>query len=206
MVYFCERCETHRNFKPLSVVEVRDREEPFPQQFTFATCEICYYPAVYSRDDYDLGAGFEDDEYYRVYPPHERSVPFVLPTIVRESYDEAVRCEVHKSWIACVTMVGRTLEAVTKEYAPEVRSMFGGLKKMYDDGAISQEIHDWANELRSIRNIGAHATAKKLSRQDAKESLDFLQAILETIYYMRPKFIAMKARRGEASIASQSVS
>lgn len=203
MIYFCEHCETHRNFNSLSVAEVRGGG--FPEEFTFAVCEVCHYPAVYSREDYDLGEGFEDDEYYRVYPPHERTVSFVLPAIVRESYDEAVRCESHKSWIACVTMVGRTLEAVTKEYAPEVRNMFGGLKKMYQDGAISQEIHDWANELRAIRNIGAHATPQKLSRQDATESLDFLQAILETIYYMRPKFIAMKARRGVTSIAPPAV-
>jgi hypothetical protein len=200
VIYFCKHCEAHRNFRSLSVTEVRS--DAFPEQFTFAACEACSYPAVYLREDYDLGAGFDDDEYYRVYPPHERAVSFALPGIVKESYEEAVRCEVHKSWIACVTMVGRTLEAVTKEYAPSEKSMFGGLKRMYDDGAISQEIHDWANELRAIRNIGAHATQQKLSRQDARESLDFLQAILETIYYMRPKFVAMKARRQTPSTSS----
>lgn len=200
MIYFCEHCEAHRNFKTLSVSEVRS--DAFPEQYTFAACEYCKYPGVFYRVDYDLGGGFDDDEYYRVYPAHDRAISYALPSIVKESYEEAVRCEVHKSWIACVTMVGRTLEAVTKEYAPDVRSMFGGLKKMYDDGAISQEINDWANELRAIRNIGAHATQQKLSRQDARESLDFLQAILETIYYMRPKFMAMKARRHAPSIAT----
>ncbi len=41
-------------------------------------------------------------------------------------------------------------------------------------------------------------TDEPISRQDAEEALDFLQAILELLYYMRPKFQHMKARRASA--------
>jgi hypothetical protein len=33
--------------------------------------------------------------------------------------------------------------------------------------------------------------------EDASDSLDFLDAIVETIYRLRPKFQAMKARRAQ---------
>lgn len=191
MIYQCSFCDKHMQYTPLAVHVVGD--EILPEEFTFAACPECRIPVVFTRAD--LGDGFEADDYYRVYPPHERAIHFTLPPVVKESYEEAVRCETHRSWIACVTMVGRTLEAVTKEYAPTARTMYLGLQKMHTDGIISQEISDWADELRVIRNYGAHATNQKITREDASEALDFLQAILETLYYMRPKFKLMKARR-----------
>jgi hypothetical protein len=200
VIYYCDNCEAHKSFKPLRVHELRD--EGYSSEFTFASCEACDHPVVFQRDDYGFGDGFNDDEYLRVYPPHERSITFHLPSIVRESYEEAIRCESHKIYIACVVMIGRTLEAVTNEHAPDERGMFNGLKKMAQDGTISQEIYQWADVLRWMRNVGAHPTAQKVSRVDASEALDFLQAILETVYYMRPKFNAMKARRDSRSNTS----
>lgn len=192
MIYYCDQCEKHTNFHPLQVHLLPD-EAP-PEEHTFAKCDACNKPAIFLRED--VGDGFESDFYYRLYPPHDRHIGFLLPPVVRTSYEEAVKCEGAKSWIACVTMVGRTLEAVTKAYDPKPKSMFAGLQAMHKDGAISQEIYEWANELRVIRNFGAHATDEPISRQDAEEALDFLQAIMELIYYMRPKFQQMKTRRG----------
>lgn len=191
MIYYCDHCEKHTNFHPLQS-HIFPNEGP-PEEYTFAKCDACDKPAVFLRED--MGDGFDNDFYYRLYPPHDRHIGFLLPPVVRTSYEEAVKCEGAKSWIACVAMVGRTLEAVTKAYDPKQKTMFAGLQAMHKDGAISQEISEWANELRVIRNFGAHATDEPISRQDAEEALDFLQAILELLYYMRPKFQQMKARR-----------
>jgi hypothetical protein len=193
MIYICTNCEKHTSFIPIQV-HLLPNEAP-PEEYTFARCEECDKPAVFLRED--VGVGFEGDEYYRMFPAHDRHIGYLLPKVVRTSYEEAVRCESAKSWIACATMAGRALEAVTKDYDPKQRTMFAGLQQMYKNGAISQEIHDWANELRVIRNYGAHASEENIDRQDATEALDFLQAILETLYYMRPKFQRMKARRSK---------
>lgn len=194
LIYYCEHCEKHVNFHPLQMHVLPD-EGP-PEEYTFAKCDACNRPAVFFRED--MGDGFESDSYYRMFPPHERHLGFLLPKVVLTSYEEAVRCEGAKSWIACVTMVGRTLEAVIKDYDPKLKTMFVGLQAMHKAGALSQEIFDWSNELRVVRNFGAHATDEPISQQDAKEALDFLQAILELFYYMRPKFQQMKARRAAA--------
>jgi hypothetical protein len=193
MIYTCDNCEKHTNFVPIQVHLLPDAGPP--EEYTFARCEVCDRPALFLRED--IGIGFENDDYYRMFPAHDRHIGFALPKVVRTSYEEAVRCENSKSWIACVTMVGRTLEAVTKAYDPTQRTMFAGLQAMYKNGAISQEIHEWANELRVIRNYGAHASDEPIDRQDASEALDFLQAILELLYYMRPKFQQMQARRAK---------
>jgi hypothetical protein len=91
-------------------------------------------------------------------------------------------------------MVGRTLEAVCKEFQPITKSIFDGLTKLHSNGIISDEILDWANHLRFIRNSGAHATADVIDSVDATEALDFLQVILEILYDLQPKFKKMKAK------------
>ncbi len=63
----------------------------------------------------DLGNGFESDNYYRLWPAQSRHLAFTLPEIVRQSYDEAVKCENAKAYVAAVVMVRRALEAITKE-------------------------------------------------------------------------------------------
>lgn len=142
-----------------------------------------------------MGDGFNKDGYYRLYPPQERHITHNLPDIVRQSYDQAVLCEAGRAWTACVVMVGRTLEAVCKEFDPATKNIFKGLKTMYDKHLISEEVLEWADELRVLRNLGAHATKERIDRSDAKGALDFLQAILEILYDLRPKFEDFTRRR-----------
>lgn len=187
----CYACEQPRTLTVARIHRLPD-EGP-PTEYTFAYCSNCGKPSLFYRED--MGDGFDKDSYYRLYPAQERHIGYRLPEVVRQSYEEAVRCESARSWMACVVMVGRTLEAVCKEFDPGARSILKGLKSMYDKGIISQELLDWANELRVLRNLGAHATSEPINRTDAKSALDFLQAIIEILYDLRPKFEDFRRRR-----------
>lgn len=193
IVYLCEWCDKTTAFKVISQHHRYSYAEP-PEETTFAACEECQSSALFVREDF--GEGFDEDSFYRIHPPHERHLGFYLPDIVRSSYEEAARCETSKAWLGCAVMVGRTLEAVCKEFDPAIKSIYQGLKDLHAKGTLSQDMLDWATELRLIRNIGAHATADKVSAIDAHESVDFLQAMLEIMYDLRPKFQKLKERRG----------
>lgn len=195
LAFFCNECHKSTIMDILHdyTFEVRIGE---PYQVIFAKCKNCEYPTLYTREF--LGFTGKETNWgylYQMYPPDKRELSYILPEIVNESYAEAVKCERVNAWIATVTMAGRSLEAVCKEYDPSSKTIFTGLEKMKNDGAISQEIFEWANELRVLRNIGAHASKVEIKKEDATETLDFLQAILEIIYHLRPKFNEMKNRR-----------
>jgi hypothetical protein len=70
---------------------------------------------------------------------------------------------------------------------------------MKEKGLISEELSQWGDELRFIGNIGAHPTDDVVTELDSKEALEFLEAIVETIYHLRPKFQAMRLRRARGS-------
>ncbi len=191
MIYNCWHCEEPRNFA-ITATQVLPDEGP-PEEYSFAICETCHHPAVFYRED--MGDGFENDAYYRLYPPHDRHIGYILPDLVRESYEDAVRCENAKLWTPAAVMVGRALEAVCREYAPGEKSIHKGLQVMEANGLISKELLQWADQLRLLRNMGAHPSAQRLTREDATEGIDFLQAILEIMYDLRPRFEKMKLRR-----------
>lgn len=187
----CPQCEQPRTFT-VDFVHRLPEEGP-PEEYTVCHCDVCKKPAIFYRED--MGDGFDKDSFYRVYPAQGRHVGYYLPDIVRQSYEEAVRCEAAKTWIACVVMVGRTLEAVCKEFDPPSKTVFEGLKSLHSKGIISNELLEWATELRVLRNLGAHATNQKIDFVDATGALDFLQAILEILYDLRPRFEQFKDRR-----------
>lgn len=173
--------------------------DEWPYEYALGQCDTCTAPALFEREWF---ANDAFSEYIRVYPPDSRLLNFRLPKLVKSSYTEAVACERNKLYVACAVMVGRTLEVVCQEYALGVRSMRDALTRMETNGTISKEMHEWADQLRVVRNFGAHATEEKITMEDAVEALDFLQAILEVVYDLRPKFQRMKQRRASAEPGS----
>jgi len=188
----CKDCDRYTLFRVKGGHRYYHDPSGMTGEYVLGVCDECSAPSLFLRvsefgDDYGI--------YSRVYPPNERAIHFRIPERVKQSYDEAVKCEIANAWLACVAMVGRALEAITKEYAPKSTSIYKGLLSMKTEGIIGQEIYEWAEKLRNIRNIGAHITGETVSKDDAKDSLDFLQVILETLYHLRPKYEAMNQRR-----------
>ena len=167
--------------------------EDLREEFTYLVCARCQRPMVLTRNDY--GGGFEEDEYYRAYPALQRQISFALPEGVRRAYDEAVKTEQAKAWMATAVMAGQALEAVCKDYDSTIRTISDGLRKLLAAGVISQELFEWGNGLRVVRNRGAHATSRPVNADDARFALDFLQALLEIVYYLRRQFEVWKERR-----------
>lgn len=173
-------------------------EVDFLEEFHFCICSICqkFFIIISEHELYVHDYGFVLE-----YPIDKRFIDFKLPDLVKVSYLEAVKCEKAGAYLATAVMVGRSLEAIVKENT-QSNSIYEGLTKLKEDGLISEEIHDWSNELRLIRNIGAHAEEKMVTKVDAEEALDFLQAILEILYHLRPKFLAFRKRRQDQANSS----
>ena len=190
---YCSHCENPTAFFLYKAAEFERRGEALT--YYFGTCQYCNGPGIFTTSDSPDEA--RPESLRRVFPLHRSMLACQLPVIAQKSYEEALRCEEAKAWLASVVMVGRTLEAVCKEHFPEEKSLsiFRGIDRLYAEGIISEQLKTWANELRILRNIGAHATEIEVSEPDAKEAIDFLRAILENLYDLTPKFTEFKARR-----------
>jgi hypothetical protein len=168
------------------------------EHYIFGHCAECHRPAIL---EFTERAQDEFDFVSQAYPPLDTGIPYKLPPKVEESYREARLCQRAGSHIATAVMVRRTLEAVAREFSQNSRNLVAALGAMHNQGVISNELALWGDQLRFLGNVGAHPTNDRVTALDAKEAVEFLEAIVETIYYLRPKFQAMKARRETAKTA-----
>ena len=95
-------------------------------------------------------------------------------------------------------MPGRTLEGVCKHHSTKTKNLAAGLKELKEKGIIDERLFKWGEELRKHRNIGAHASDEKISKEDAKDLLDFVNAICEYVFVLTEKFNKFIERKSEA--------
>lgn len=196
MAIDCPVCEVPQ------IMQVVDRRARFieeieePVEYTYVTCSGCSAPMLLMRSFfYDQTGGDFELRFHRIYPPMRRQLSFAIPIGVRRGYEEAVRCEEAKAWTATAVMVGTALEAICIEFDDSSTSIADGLRRMRDAGAISQELFEWGNGLRHLRNEGAHVAPTNVSAADAAFAVDFLQALVEILFDLRERFEAWQDDR-----------
>jgi hypothetical protein len=194
---YCFECEAQVRFK---IVHVHNRRglDDCPEEYTLAACSVCGEPSLFYRQELSLQREILEidlPQFNRLYPTSPRVIDFDVPEAVGRSYDEACAAESTHLAMAAAVMVGRALEATCKHFDPRSRSIADGLQRMKAAGLLSEELYEWASELRVLRNEAAHASQSGVDETEASEALDFLQAILEIIYEIRPKFQRFKDRR-----------
>jgi hypothetical protein len=191
--FWCDTC----NVQSLLIIDGRsifrdEYEEEIVSQM--GHCVRCSQPGLVIQQQ----VGPDEWSHFQLYPKILKKTDLVLPPRVNESFREAVLCESAGAWLATAVMVRRTLEAIAKEIDPSAKTLMNGLEALKKKGLISDELHQWGTELRFIGNIGAHPTGDVIERQDANDAMEFLKAIVETIYHLRPKFQEMQRRRKKA--------
>lgn len=131
----------------------------------------------------------------RVWPRPDRESSSEFPDIVKISLEEAQRCHRAAAYTASAVMCGRALEGICIHFATKGRNLNAGLKELLDRQLIDQRLFEWSEELRKHRNLAAHASGEKVSRENATDLLDFLNAICEYVFILTPKFQSFMKRK-----------
>ena len=159
-------------------------------------CKICHNPLFgwtevvqFSQDEWEW------DNVTRLWPVPDGDIDGEIPSIARISLIEAKTCFNAKAYSACAVMCGRTLEGVCKHYHPKIRTLATGLKKLKEEGTIEKRLFEWGEALRKHRNLGAHATIERVTKDDARDLLDFCIAICEYVFVLNKKFQRFQDRQ-----------
>ncbi|MFD8896350.1 DUF4145 domain-containing protein [Streptomyces ardesiacus] len=117
------------------------------------------------------------------------------------AHEEARKCFSVKAYTAAVAMVRRTLEGVCKDQNVQQggrAKLFQMLEALKSAGKIDGRLFEWAQALRVLGNEGAHFTGVEVTREDASDSIDLAEALLDYLYVLSAQFDEFKARRGQA--------
>ena len=191
MIVECKNCES----KVDSIVLYSGPDSGRLLKISLAKCPICESPLVVGQTY--LQTGPDTSEWVdtkRLWPEPNDYLHPSIPPQVRDSLLEAQKCYRAKAFMACVVMCGRTIEAICCPHTQE-ENLSRGLKALKEKGIIDGRLFEWGDSLRQERNIGAHATRIKTSREDAGFALDFATAICEYVFVLSAKYNAYQMRK-----------
>jgi hypothetical protein len=133
----------------------------------------------------------------RLWPPTELPLDPSIPHSVSESVEEARKCFRAKAYSACAVMCGRALEDICVEFKTK-KLLAGGLQELRDRKIIDITILEWGDALRKHRNLGAHSSGVKITKEDAIDLLDFTLNIVEYVFVLKKKFSDFMDRQKQA--------
>lgn len=145
----------------------------------------------------------QDVTWWEIDPDYER-IDVVYPVAANRSY-EGLPEDVARAYEACLkvqsvepnayaVLVGRLLEVVAVEEGVQGRRLVDQLRVLADSGRIPPTLAEMADQLRQIRNLGAHAQAGDVSEADVPVIADFADAIIEYLYRAPAKIAAVRSR------------
>jgi hypothetical protein len=130
------------------------------------------------------------------------SVSTAIPTALRFAYAEAHACFRAKAYTATAIMCRKTLEGIADESKISARNLVSALKEMKNKGIIENRLYEWADALRISGNEAAHGVHTQLSREDARDILEFTHALLEYVFTFQEKFEQFKKRKSNSTTAA----
>lgn len=168
--------------------------------YLFARCKRCGSPFLVEENYYEIPGEISAPQGDRVLYPGDRLFnQDGVPDPIARAYRDAVRSFSVGLYAPCVIMCRKALEGITTELGASRGSLKKRLDDLRTDGRIDQRLSEWAHGLRLIGNDAAHDFGVKLEKQDARDSLEFLEALLLYVFTLTARFDQFKARRVEAA-------
>jgi hypothetical protein len=192
MIIECHQCQAKVDAKVVAIHVCEDKDDPCPFQTSLLECPSCATTLV--AGEYQ---GMDDP--MRLWPQPEKYVPHEIPEIINGSLEEALKCFRAGAYSASTVMAGRALEGICRHFGTEKTYLGPGILELREKGIIDARLAKWAEELQKARNLSAHASGERVSKEDAQDLLEFLNAIGEYIFVLTKKFEKYMARRARAS-------
>jgi len=202
VVLECKNCEAivdakeiaqHTYDDPLRWTEDdgTEAEYPFDARVVLASCPKCNHPMLAYDNEGTTG------EFVRVYPPMNRNLHPSVPKHIREAFTEARICFRAKAFIAAAIMCRKTLEGICSAHGTKSKNLAGELKELKEKGVIENRLFEWADQLRTMGNDAAHGVEFTVLREDAEDTLQFTEALIEYVFTYRDRFDEFKKRRAK---------
>jgi len=164
--------------------------------YSVALCRRCNAPFLVREALYGVPGEFETvtDEVV-LYPATLGPKLEGLPDPVARSLAQAHRSYSTSSYDACAVMCRRALEALCKTLSASGKDLARRLGDLKENGRIDARLLDWAHGVRLVGNEAAHDVETPVTAEDARDILEFTEALLTYIFTLDAKFRSFKARR-----------
>lgn len=200
MIIECSNCRQYVEAKEAcSYGRHFEGREP-SRRYTLLACSACQEPILVGQTN--IGSMAEGDKWdtpFLVFPQGDIRVNPSAPIEIRAAFQEACTCYRAQAFTASAIMCRKTLEGICATHGVEERNLSASLKKMKEQALIDDRLFEWSDVLRVVGNEAAHGVNVAISQSDAKDAIEFTNAILDYFFSYRDRFEQFKSRRGNAA-------
>jgi hypothetical protein len=139
------------------------------------------------------------DKPFLVFPSPDLQANPRAPQPIRRAFEEACGCYRAQAYTASAIMCRKALEGICVEHDVKERNLALSLKKMKDTGLIDDRLFEWSDALRLAGNEAAHGVETNIESADAKDIIEFTNAIIDYMFSFRDRFDQFKKRRDKNS-------
>jgi hypothetical protein len=166
--------------------------------FKVAYCPRCESVAFVESSWTGYGGEFASDPEHVVrYPRDREPLSDDVPESIRRTFEQALKCYRVHAHDASALMCRKTLEALCAELSAGGRTLKSKIDSLADSGRIDPRLAKWADSLRLVGNEAAHEVAIGTSADDARDGLDFVEAIIENVFVLEKKYQEFLSRRSK---------
>jgi hypothetical protein len=196
MIVECLECRSHVDAREFGRFErLSDGAGP-SSLFTLLSCSTCGSPILTRQTNIgNMAVGDKWDTPYLVFPSAGLRVNPSAPADIQAAFEEACACYRARAFTASAIMCPKTLEGLCAAHGIVERNLAGSLKKMKESSLIDDRLFEWSDLLRIAGNEAAHGVGLSIAEPDAKDILEFTNAILDYMFSFRDRFESFKKRR-----------
>lgn len=202
---YCSFCEVRTESKEICSYTKTERvafhsspeDSPYNVTiYTLSVCENCESVFLQEQEFYEIPGDVSALQGERIlFPNEEKQIDKDIPNIVKKAYRNAVKSYTYGLYEPCVIMCRKCLEAICFELGEKKGSLNQRLLNLTKKNAIDTKLVDWANGLRLIGNEAVHDLDIEISKEDANDSIHFIEALLMYIFSLNRRFEEFQRRR-----------
>lgn len=164
--------------------------------YTLLCCAKCASPMVIRQTNIgNMAEGDIWDRPFLLFPSPDIQANPRAPQAIRRAFEEACGCFRAQAYTASAIMCRKALEGICVEHDVKERNLALSLKKMKDAGLIDDRLFEWSDALRLAGNEAAHGVETNIESADAKDIIEFTNAIIDYMFSFRDRFDQFKKRR-----------
>jgi hypothetical protein len=197
---------------PLGVHKYVRREEGLV--YAFVTCPTCHLPAALvlspgkeaktttgwfltsqAHGDFDTcqQSGWNVITSFPAF--EEKAAPLHTPSDIARLYKQAASAAARQELEAAGFLYGKVLESSIKQLDQNITGPLAKrIEMLSQKGILSEDLTNWAHEIRIIRNDAVHELTQP-SPEDVAAIAEFAEAFLLVVYTMREKFKARQSKK-----------
>ena len=198
MIIECFECRSYVEAKAIGSFEQFSDGSGPSSLFTLLSCTKCGSPILVRQTNIgNMAEGDKWDTPYLLFPSGDLRVNPSAPRNIQAAFEEACACYRAQAFTASAIMCRKTLEGICATHNVTERTLAASLTKMKESGLIDERLFEWSDSLRVAGNEAAHGVGLSIAQPDAKDILEFTNAILDYLFSYRDRFEQFKKRRAK---------